>query len=314
MNAHDVIESYVTDVVVQLPRRQRGDVAFELRALLDEELQARAASAGRNADPDMAAELIRTFGRPADVAARYRAPLTIIDPADGRAFLQAAAIGVAILWVLGLIASLQQPVDSGGDVLTALGGWWTRTVIPSLWWPGLLVTCFGTAAWIRRRWPQTAEWKPRARDLVHGNRTAMVMGLIGTVCGLVVLIEPRRLLDLFFGGRAAPAAYQALTYAETFRQRQGPYVLAVVALNVPTLITAIVHGRWPATLRHTRLWQSLVLCAVLAWTVLDGPILMTPVSDRAVKFALVIIIASTLVGIGLKVHRSVRPAPGPVRA
>ena len=34
MNANNVIESYVTDVALQLPRRQRNDVAFELRALL----------------------------------------------------------------------------------------------------------------------------------------------------------------------------------------------------------------------------------------------------------------------------------------
>ena len=47
MNANDVIESYITDVALRLPRRQRNDVAFELRALLHEELQARADDAGR---------------------------------------------------------------------------------------------------------------------------------------------------------------------------------------------------------------------------------------------------------------------------
>ena len=36
MNANDVIEAYVTDVALRLPRRQRNDVAFELRALLNE--------------------------------------------------------------------------------------------------------------------------------------------------------------------------------------------------------------------------------------------------------------------------------------
>ena len=86
MNANDVIESYVTDVAAQLPRKQRNDVAFELRALLDEELQAKAEAAGRGADAAMATELVRAFGRPADVAARYRPTLTIIDPADGHAF------------------------------------------------------------------------------------------------------------------------------------------------------------------------------------------------------------------------------------
>ena len=80
MNANDLIESYVIDVAVQLPRKQRNDVAFELRALLNEGLQDKAEAAGRHVDATMATEFLRAFGRPADVAARYRPTLTIIDP------------------------------------------------------------------------------------------------------------------------------------------------------------------------------------------------------------------------------------------
>ena len=66
MNANDLIESYVTDVAVQLPRKQRNDVAFELRALINEELQARAEAAGRGVDAAMATEFLQAFGRPED--------------------------------------------------------------------------------------------------------------------------------------------------------------------------------------------------------------------------------------------------------
>lgn len=41
MQATEVIESYIEDVVGLLPRRQRDDVANELRSLLLEELNAR---------------------------------------------------------------------------------------------------------------------------------------------------------------------------------------------------------------------------------------------------------------------------------
>jgi hypothetical protein len=197
-------------------------VAFELRALLHEELQAKAEAAGRGADAAMATELLHAFGRPVDVAARYRPTLTIIDPADGRNFLRAAVIGLAIIWCLGLLVRLRQPIDSAGDLLRALGQWWGATVIPSLWWPGLLVVSFGVASWVRRRWPQTSEWKPRVGDRIHGGRAAMVMGLVGILCGTFVLIDPRWLLDVLFGGRAAPAAYEAFTYTAAFRQRQAP--------------------------------------------------------------------------------------------
>ena len=169
MNANDVIESYVTEVAVQLPRKQRNDVAFELRALLNEELEARAGDSGRAPDAAMATELVQAFGRPTDVAARYRPTLTIIDPADGRSFLQFTVIGLAILWCAGLLR-LQRPIVSGWDLLGAIGEWWGSTVLPSLWWPGALVVGFGGASWARRRWPESAVWKPRAGDRIPGSR------------------------------------------------------------------------------------------------------------------------------------------------
>ena len=38
MDADALIDTYVNEVAQQLPRKQRSDVAFELRALLREEL------------------------------------------------------------------------------------------------------------------------------------------------------------------------------------------------------------------------------------------------------------------------------------
>ena len=65
MNANDLIDSYVADVARLLPRKQRDDVAFELRALLVEELDAKAEAAHRAPDTALALELLTGFGRPA---------------------------------------------------------------------------------------------------------------------------------------------------------------------------------------------------------------------------------------------------------
>jgi hypothetical protein len=54
---------------------------------------------------------------------------------------------------------------------------------------------------------------------------------------------------------------------------------------------------------------SLVTCAVLAWTVLNGPVFMTPTSDETFKFFVTLIVAFTLFYMGIKLHRSVRPTP-----
>ncbi len=315
MTANDLIEAYVADVARRLPRAQRNDVAFELRALLREELQARAEDAGRDADPALATELLRGFGRPAEVAARYRPPLTIVDPADGRAFLRATVIGLAIIWSLGLLVQLRRPLGSGLDLLRPLSEWWLGTVIPSLWWPGVLVVGFGLAAWSRRRRPRTAEWKPSAEDSLEASRAALVLALVGIVCGVLVLLDPRWFLDLLLGGRAAPALREAFAYTEAFRRRQAPWLLGLILLNVPLLIIVLAHGRWTVPLRRAYTALSLATCAVMAWIVLDGPMYAAPVTDRTAKGAIAILIVLSLGTIARQWIRSVRPSPkGPLRA
>lgn len=309
MNVNDVIEAYVADVAVHLPRRQRNDVALELRALLNEEMQARADGAGRAADADMAVEFLRAFGRPVDVAARYGPTLNIIDPADGQRFMRAVVVGLAIIWCAGLLQYLQQPISSGTQLLAALAQWWMAVVIPSIWWPGLLVIGFGSAAWARRRWPRPVNWKPLAPDRIQGGRSAIVLGLVGILCGVFALFEPRWLLDIFWGGRAAPAAYQALTYSDTFLRLQAPLLLLLILLNIPLLVAVLIKGRWSTTLRRAESALGLITCAAMLWTVLDGPVLVTSVADQTAKLCLVLIVAMVLVHAGMKLLRNVSPSP-----
>lgn len=309
MNALDVIEAYVTDVAARLPRAQRSDVAFELRALLGEELQARAADSGRSADAEMATELLRSFGRPADVAARYRPTLTVIDPADGPVFVRAAVIGLLVIWALGLLKQLGRPLQGWGDALQLLGAWWGGTVLPSLWWPGVLVVGFGLAAWSRRRQSPVSDWRPRAAGHVPGGRAALALGLVGILCGIFVLLEPRWLLDTAFGGRAAPAAYEALTYTDTFRSRQAPWLLALLLANLPLLGAVLVKGRWTPGLRRLQLVLSLATCAAMMWTVLGGPVFMAAASDQVAKPLLVLITLASLFEIGLRAYRGQRRTP-----
>ncbi len=309
MNANEVVESYITDVALQLPRRQRNDVAFELSALLHEELQARAEAHGRPVDATMAIEFLTAFGRPVDVAARYRPQLTIIDPSDGHAFWRATVIGLILIWSLSLLQHLAAPMASGWDLLGVLSHWWGGTVIPSLWWPGLLVASFGTSAWVRRRWPHAPAWQPRARDRISGGRAALVATVLGIVCGLGLLIDPRGLLDLLFAGRAAPAAYEVLTYTDRFRQGPGPWLYALLAMNIPLYLTVIVMRRWPPVLRRAETALGLLTGAAMTWVLLDGPIFISPVSDRVAKILMALIIVMMLVNQVVALYRRVRPSP-----
>ncbi len=310
--ADDLIEAYVADVAVRLPRAQRNDVAFELRALLQEELQAKADAAGRPLDDATTLAFLRGFGRPADVAARYRPTLTIVDPVDGRTFLVWSVVGMAVIWSLGLLELLQRSAEDGWDLghaLTLLGQWLGGTVVSSLWWPGVLVTGFAMAAASRRRRPRESTWTPRSADHITGGRTALALGLVGMLCGIALLIEPRWILDIVWRGNAAPAAYTALTYTDSFLRGPAFVLLALVAVNVPLGLAAMVQGRWTPTLRRIETVLVLITCAAMLWAVVDGPIFLSAHSDGTAKVLMALIAAFSLIHCAIRAYRRVRPAP-----
>ncbi|MFO1493553.1 MAG: hypothetical protein U1F26_02705 [Lysobacterales bacterium] len=309
MDARELIESYIAEVASELPRRQRNDLAYELRALLDEELSARAEAAGRPPDAPMALALLAEFGAPADVATRYRPPPPVIDLADSRRFWRLCVHGLLLLWGLGLIVRLAG-VSSLGGALAALGAWWAGTVIPSLWWPGVLVIGFAASAWARRRWPQAAGWRPRAPDRLRGGRSGAALGMLGIACGVYLLAAPTRVLDLVWGGQAAPAAYAALSYSEPFREAAGPLLLSLLCLNLPLLACALVLGRRPRWLRRLDLLLSLATCAAMLWASLAGPIFLSAAADQVARLALLLIAVAVLAWEGLRLRTGLRPAPG----
>jgi hypothetical protein len=310
LSANHLIEAYVADVAVRLPRKQRNDVAFELRALLQEELQAKAEAAGRATDDAMAMDLLRGFGRPEDVAARYRPTLTIIDPSDGRSFLFATAVGLLLIWSLGLLTALRETAQGDGWLLNVLSHWWNGTVLSSPWWPGVLVVGYAWSAWVRRRWPQASTWTPRPADRIVGGRAAMAMGLIGILCGVAILIDPRRILDVVWGGNAAPVAYTALTYTDSFLQGPAFVLLALIAVNIPLFIAVMAKGRWSPALRRIETAFGLATCAAMLWAVADGPIFLSEHSDQTAKVLMAAIVALTLIYYAVRAYRRVNPNPG----
>lgn len=137
--ANDVIESWVRDVARLLPRKRRDDVALELRALLQEELAAKAEAAGRAPDRAMAMALLAGFGRPAEAAARYEPRKPLIDPEDNHDF--------AIWMIVGLVVIGMSEDRAGLDVVE---------------WFASLAFVFMAIAWFRRRRPDGRfAWKPR---------------------------------------------------------------------------------------------------------------------------------------------------------
>lgn len=199
MNAHDVIEAYVRGVARCLPRGKRNDVAFELRALLSDELAAKAQAAGRAPDKAMVLELLKGFGRPAEVAGRYHQRPAVIDPADTHHFVIWTLAGAVALGVLSFL----NPVKAGnnGDLF--------------LQWLGILVIFFALMGWWRRRHPDALGWAPkRGPDWMP--RGLAVLALAATLFFPVFMYAaPQTFVRVAFLG-AVPTGGLELT--EAFRQ------------------------------------------------------------------------------------------------
>src|SRR5262249_43651935 len=115
------------------------------------ELHARAQESGRPPEASLALSLVRAYGHPNEVAARYQPPWAIIDPADSTSFMRAALIGAGALVLLGAMSKRLPSLPVNADNLAGIG---------ILAWLGLLVVGFGAKSWVRRRWPRRCFGNP----------------------------------------------------------------------------------------------------------------------------------------------------------
>jgi len=269
MTADDVIESYVRAVAACLPRARRNDVAFELRALLADELAAKAQSEGRAPDRAMAMALLQGFGRPAEAARRYHERPPPIDPADSHHLTVWAVAGVVVIGVLMALDREGGTVD--GDLI--------------LEWLGLLLIVFVIRAWWRRRNPGVLGWKPSG-DPDRASRVGAAVAAVATVIfPLFMYAAPVTFAETMFLGHIATSG---LALDETFAASwQRMATLAVLAMQAAMWTWMTISGRWQAWSRRASIAINLLLgVAFLAhsapFTTLDGasfPVFALPAAN-----------------------------------
>jgi hypothetical protein len=333
MDPNAIIESYVSDVVRRLPRRQRRDVGVELRSLLREELDGRAAELGRPPDESMVLELLAAFGRPHDVADRYRpAGFTVIHPADAPRFAWIALGGVALQWAITLPAVFIRAagVDAAaaggsGDWLTRFSAWWLSWGLGSFWWPGFLISVSRIAGLIRHRRAMTTAAAvdpdidtdrasasiPRSvldRDRI--NRPGLVLAIGFWVLGAAVLIAIPSLPAL------APDLPQSLLDAfaldPDFLLQRAPWLLGLWAASIALEFAVLVAGRTNSTTRRISIALDACWLAWLTWSLVAGPIFEAAPTDGVVRVCLIGIVALIVTDLVLTLRRETVPTHAPV--
>ncbi len=288
MHATEVIETYIDDTVRLLPRRQRDDVATELRSLLNEELRAQAQESGRPPDESLALSLVRGYGQPNEVAARYQPPWAIIDPADSTSFMRAAIIGAGALVLFGAMSTrLPSPPGTAYDLVK----------IGILVWLGLLVVAFGAKNWIRRRWPATVLWEPRDRDRANRVGTAVVVPI--ATFFVVLYGAPTWVLDQISGDRidTSWAAYTA-----DFQRLRLPCFIGLIVGLLALLSFVAIQGRWRRLTRFINIGLNMALaCLILSFAV-DGNIFQSSQVDQIARNVLALVAVIYVPSVGVQLY------------
>ena len=104
-----LIDAYIDEVGLNLPRRKRGDIAVEMHSLIMDALEDRAH--GTDLDQDMVMDVLKEFGPPIDVAASYHPHNYVIGPRIFAPFwltVRGSLVVLAVIFLAGFLISLMQ--------------------------------------------------------------------------------------------------------------------------------------------------------------------------------------------------------------
>ena len=264
----DLIDRYVHEVSVSLPRKLRQDVAAELRSTLEETLEARQESNPKEAAEDAAVAILQDFGPPSELAASYRPDARyLVGPTLYPAFRSTVRICLLVLVgliVLGLFTGLGDGALPVKRWFAALLGSFDSFVTASLTLIGLLVLVFGIVERASGG-PGTSRraWDPRSLPSVDDpNRTSRV-GMVMKIALLVVLFYLANfgwseLIGSFLtvGDQSGWVAFLGPAVRENLR-----LLNLILVLDITLGIWVLRKGRWQTLTR----WLDLGTTVLFAW-------------------------------------------------
>ena len=121
----NLIDKYIVEVGKQLPRKNRADIEAEIRSTLEDMLEERTQGTGP-ADDATVREVLKEYGPPREVAAKYKTHQYLIGPRLFPIFEKVARIVLSVVFgvsLIGLATSLAQSGLTGPEFASAIGKW-----------------------------------------------------------------------------------------------------------------------------------------------------------------------------------------------
>lgn len=275
----ELIHRYVYQVGELLPSRQRDDVMAELRSLLEEGVEERARTSGREVDEELTAAFLIEFGAPGKVAERYGGePRYLIGPRLFPTFLEVLKIswiGIGVACLAGFLFSARIVPPWGPAEfwhVQALLSWILKFAQGALANTAFLIFTFAVVErFLPATWRPKSEWDPRKLPPVpttpgtHGvSRAVLVVKIYALVFLAVVLnFYPEWFGIVSFNGLGV----QKIPFKDLGMYLPVPLIDVGWAMAAALSIVLIVRGRWE---RWSR-WADCALGlygAVVLWLIL----------------------------------------------
>ncbi len=276
----EIIDRYVREVGNRLPRKLRADVQVELRTLLQEMLEERARDAGRPADADLAAQVLREFGPPQEVSERYAPrPQYLIGPRWYPTYILivkiiaivlpailAAFLAAALLFSQGPMA----PLNAGKAAHLVWG-----FVSAGIFNLAILTLVFAIVerTQLQPDKEETETWDPGMLpplddpDRVSAGGTVFEMYLILAVAVLLNFYPQWLVAGIPFQGDPAAGRLSLLLPAFAVYM---PLINAYLALAFFLKLAVLHHGSWRSETRWAELGLGLA-GAVILYLMIVGP-------------------------------------------
>ena len=272
----NLIDRYIAEVGKRLPRRNRADIEAEIRSTLEDTLEERSQGAGP-ADEATIMQVLKEYGAPGEVAAKYKTHQYLIGPRLFPVFERVVKIVFAVVAgasLIGLGTSLAQSGLTGPEFVSAVTKWIGGLFTGLIGAFGNIVLIF---AILERTKANQAfekefnEWDPKElqqeNDPDEVDRADYVATIIFTTLGLVVFNLYPDLLSVRFYSDGAWVTIPILTSAFfSFL----PWINAMGLLQIIFSSYMLGQKYWTSTTRILGIVMDLA-GMVLAITILRTP-------------------------------------------
>ena len=218
----NLIDKYIAEVGKHLPRKNRADIEAEIRSTLEDMLDERSQGKGP-ADEAAVMELLKEYGSPREVAAKYKTHQYLIGPRLFPTFEMVLRIVLAVVAgasLIGLAVSLSKTDLTGPSFISTFGQWFGGLISG-------LIGAFGNIALVFAIIERTQvankfekefmEWDPKELksepDPDQIDLPDHIATIIFTVLGLVVFNLYSNLLSIRYSSNGTWVTLPLLTEA-----------------------------------------------------------------------------------------------------